>query len=69
MKAFTFNINTAEVKKRFTKKDFFVHTPSNESRWKAYPYIEINLEDTPKKNQVTSIRISFKELKKLMTKK
>ena len=66
MKVYTFNDNTAEVTKQFTNKEAWLHTPVNEPRFKRNPYVEIYLENTPRKNHVTAIQIPFAELKKLM---
>lgn len=66
MKIYTFNNDTADIIKRFNKKEFWMHTPSSEPKFKEEPYIEIYLENFPKKNHVTAVRVSFKELKEKM---
>lgn len=66
MRAYIFNANTADIEKRFTKKEAWPHVPLSEPNFKRAPYIEIYLEETPKKGRITAIRISFRELRTLM---
>lgn len=68
MKIYTFNGNTAEITKRFTKKQAWIHKPVNERDYKKEPYFEVYLEDTPKKNHITAVRVSFKQIKELLKK-
>jgi hypothetical protein len=43
-----------------------LHAPENEPRFKVSPYIEIYLENMPRKNHITAVRIPFAELKKII---
>jgi hypothetical protein len=65
MKVYTFN-DEAIVTKRFGKKQAWLHVPFNEPKFMAAPYIEIYLEDTPRKSHVTAIRVPFAELRQAM---
>jgi hypothetical protein len=66
MKVYTFHSETAEITKRYTKKQAWLHTPRNEPRFKAAPYVEVYIEDTPRKNHVTAVRVPFSELRRAM---
>ena len=66
MRAYTFNINTSAITKRLKKEQAWLLVPKNEPKFKAAPFIEIYLEETPKKQFVTAIRVPFAELKSAM---
>lgn len=66
MRAYTVHSQTADIIKRYTKEQAWIHVPRNEPLFKAAPYIEIYLEGTPRVKQITAIRVPFKELKAAM---
>lgn len=66
MKAYTFSNESGEITKRYSKKQAWLHVPSNEPRFKTNPYIEIYLESTPTKHTVTAIKVPFAELRRVL---
>ena len=66
MKAYAFNNTTADMTKRFGKKEAWLHVLENEPRFKANPCREMYLENTPRKNHGTAVCVPFVELKKIM---
>lgn len=71
MKAKSFNVDTAKTTKIYKKNkkqpEIWMHLPKNETSFKKNPYIEINLENTPRKKEVTSIHITLKEIETIIT--
>lgn len=55
-----------KIIKKFKGKQYWAHIPKNERNFKLNPYMEIYLEDTPKKKTTTTIKLTFSELEKII---